>query len=70
MKICINNISNMTRKALIIKSQRTPKYTSRRYTRCLECGRSKAVFRNYLLCRIHIREYIYKGLLPGFKKAS
>lgn len=60
----------MARKALIIKANRIPKYTSRKYTRCLECGRARAVFRDYLLCRIHVREYIYKGILPGFKKAS
>jgi len=62
----------MARKALIVKSNKIPKYKTRKISRCLECGRSKSVFNieGGRLCRIHIREYIYKGLLPGFKKAS
>lgn len=62
----------MARKALIIKAQRIPKYSTRKVNRCRveNCGRARFVFRDYLLCRLHFREYVYKGLLPGFKKAS
>jgi small subunit ribosomal protein S14 len=54
------------------REKKNPKYAVRYYIVCLEpgCNRNRAVFRDYQLCRIHLREYIYKGLLPGFKKAS
>ncbi|MDR1670489.1 MAG: type Z 30S ribosomal protein S14 [Spiroplasmataceae bacterium] len=60
----------MTRKALIVKAQRTPKYSTRKYTRCLMCGRSRSVFKNTLLCRIDFRKQAYAGLLPGWSKGS
>jgi small subunit ribosomal protein S14 len=55
----------MTRKALIIKANKTPKYSSRKYTRCRVCGRSASVFKDTLLCRIDFRKQVYEGLLPG-----
>jgi len=60
----------MAKKALIEKAKKTPKFAVRKYTRCLQCGRSRAVFRNFLLCRIHFREWVYKGWVPGFRKIS
>ena len=64
----------MAKKALIAKAKKIPKYATRAYTRCEigNCGRSRAVLRIYggKICRIHFRESVYKGLLPGFKKAS
>ncbi|WNE40556.1 MAG: 30S ribosomal protein S14 type Z [Mycoplasmataceae bacterium] len=60
----------MTRKALIVKSQRPAKFSTRKYTRCRMCGRSGSVFRNTLLCRIDFRKQVYAGLLPGWSKGS
>jgi small subunit ribosomal protein S14 len=62
----------MTRKALLVKSQKEPKYKVRKYSRCsyLNCGRSKSVFRKYGVCRIHFREIVSKGYIPGFVKSS
>jgi len=60
----------MPRKALIVKAKKIPKYEVRKINRCSECGRSRSFRREYELCRIHLREYAYKGLLPGVKKAS
>ena len=63
----------MTRKALIDKQQervKKVKYPVRRYTRCLECGRSSAVFRDFGLCRIWLRHFILEGKVPGVRKAS
>ncbi|WP_322632058.1 type Z 30S ribosomal protein S14 [endosymbiont DhMRE of Dentiscutata heterogama] len=60
----------MTTKALMVKSQKIPKYSTRKYTRCLVCGRSRSVFSDYKLCRIHFREWVYEGRLPGWRKAS
>ncbi len=37
---------------------------------CLQCGRSKGYLRKFGICRICFREYVYKGFLPGVKKAS
>jgi len=62
----------MARKALIVRSKKTPKYSTRRNYRCLVCGRPRFVLHleGGIICRIHFREYVYQGLLPGFKKAS
>lgn len=60
----------MARKALVVKAMKKAKFSTRRHLRCLECGRARAVFSDYHLCRIHVREYLNKGLIPGFRKAS
>ena len=50
-----NHLATMAKKALIEKQQRTPKFKVRAYTRCRRCGRPKAVFRKFGLCRICLR---------------
>jgi small subunit ribosomal protein S14 len=62
----------MARKALIIKAEKTPKFKTRGYKRCMVCGRSRSNLNIYggVLCRIHLRQYIYQGILPGFRKYS
>ncbi|RKQ85557.1 type Z 30S ribosomal protein S14 [Brockia lithotrophica] len=60
----------MARKALVVKAQREPKYKVRKYTRCKRCGRARAVYRKFGLCRICLRELAHKGQIPGLKKAS
>jgi small subunit ribosomal protein S14 len=60
----------MAKKALIEKSQRTPKFKVRAYTRCRRCGRPKAVYRKFHLCRVCLRELAHQGEIPGLKKAS
>ena len=60
----------MAKKALINKSQRTPKFKVRAYTRCRRCGRPRAVFRKFNLCRICFRELASQGRLPGVTKSS
>ncbi|MDD9951639.1 MAG: type Z 30S ribosomal protein S14 [Zetaproteobacteria bacterium] len=60
----------MAKKSLIAKSQRAPKFSTRAYTRCNKCGRPKAVYRKFGLCRICFRTMALKGLLPGILKAS
>lgn len=60
----------MARLALIKKSEKTPKFSTRAYTRCNCCGRPKAVYRKFGICRICFRMMALKGLLPGVKKAS
>jgi small subunit ribosomal protein S14 len=60
----------MAKKALIEKAKRTPKFKVRAYTRCQRCGRPKAVYRKFLLCRVCLRELAHQGEIPGLKKAS
>ncbi len=64
-------ISEMNEKKLKwreVKSKLT--YSSRAYTRCNNCGRPKAVYRKFGICRICFRQLALKGLLPGVTKAS
>ena len=60
----------MAKKALIIKSQKTPKFSTRRYNRCKNCGRARAYLRRFGLCRICFREMALMGFIPGITKAS
>ncbi|MDK1031801.1 MAG: type Z 30S ribosomal protein S14 [Planctomycetia bacterium] len=60
----------MTTKAQIIKAQKVPKFTSRRVRRCQLCGRSRAVYRKFLICRICFRNLACEGKIPGVRKAS
>ncbi len=60
----------MAKTSMIKKSERTPKFKVRQYTRCERCGRPHAVIRKFKLCRICFRELAYKGQIPGVKKAS
>ena len=60
----------MAKKSMILKQQRAPKFSSRRYNRCKLCGRPHAYLRDYGVCRICFRELAYKGEIPGVRKAS
>lgn len=60
----------MARKSLIAKAKRRKKFGVREYTRCRRCGRARAVYRRFLLCRICFREMAHRGELPGIRKAS
>jgi small subunit ribosomal protein S14 len=60
----------MAKKALIEKQQKQSKFGVREYTRCRRCGRSRAVYRKFMLCRVCVREVAHAGELPGVTKAS
>ena len=60
----------MAKKALVQKQQRTPKFKVRGYTRCRRCGRPRAVYRKFGLCRNKLREAAMRGDVPGLKKGS
>ena len=60
----------MAKKALINKANATPRFKVRAYTRCLRCGRSRAVFRKFGLCRVCLRELAHRGEIPGLTKSS
>ena len=60
----------MAKKGLLAKAKRTPKFAVRGYTRCQRCGRPRAVYRTFGLCRICLREMAHAGELPGVTKSS
>ncbi|MBN9104272.1 MAG: type Z 30S ribosomal protein S14 [Propionibacteriaceae bacterium] len=60
----------MAKTALKVKQARKPKFAVRAYTRCSRCGRPKAVFRKFGLCRICVRDLAHAGELPGVIKSS
>lgn len=60
----------MARKALIEKSQKTPKFATRARNRCKLCGRPRAFMRIFMLCRLCFRKFALEGMLPGVKKTS
>jgi small subunit ribosomal protein S14 len=39
-------------------------------TRCKLCGRGRAVYRKFGVCRICLRDMASDGLIPGVRKAS
>lgn len=43
---------------------------SRLTRRCRLCGRPHGVYRKFGLCRIHLREFLMNGDVPGGRKAS
>ncbi len=60
----------MARKAKVVKSNKEPKYSTRKNRRCFRCGRGRGYMREFGLCRICFRELARKGLLPGVRKSS
>ena len=60
----------MARKALIAKSNKKPKFSTRIVRRCWRCGRNHGYMRDFNLCRICFRELAENGELPGIKRAS
>jgi len=60
----------MAKKSLIIKANKTPKFSTRGYNRCKVCGRPRGYIRKFELCRLCFRKYASQGLIPGVTKSS
>ncbi len=60
----------MAKTSLIHKAARKPKFSSRLIRRCQICGRVRAVYRKFGVCRICLRERALRGEVPGMRKAS
>ncbi|HVN91972.1 MAG TPA: type Z 30S ribosomal protein S14 [Candidatus Binataceae bacterium] len=60
----------MAKTSLRIRAERTPKFKVRAYNRCPTCGRARAFFRRFKMCRLCLRKNALKGSLPGVVKAS
>lgn len=56
----------------VIKLNKSPRNESavRLRSRCQICGRPRAVYKKFGLCRIHLREAAMRGDVPGLLKAS
>jgi small subunit ribosomal protein S14 len=57
-------------KSKIAKSLREPKFATRQNRRCRLCGRPRAVYRKFGICRICFRKLADQGLIPGVRKSS
>ena len=60
----------MARKALIEKSRKPARFKTRAYSRCNRCGRPRAVYKKFGLCRICLRDLAHEGVIPGMTKSS
>jgi small subunit ribosomal protein S14 len=60
----------MAKKALENKAQARPKFKVRSYSRCMRCGRPRAVYKRFGLCRLCFRDMAHNGEIPGVTKAS
>ena len=46
----------MAKKSMIAKAKREPKFSTRQHNRCTRCGRPRAYYRKFGLCRICVRD--------------
>jgi small subunit ribosomal protein S14 len=60
----------VARLAMIVKSEKKPKFKVRAKSRCKLCGRSKAFLKRFQICRLCFRNLASKGMIPGVTKAS
>ena len=60
----------MAKTSLVVKQKRPQKFKTRAYSRCNKCGRPRAVFKKFGLCRICLRELAHNGCIPGMTKSS
>ncbi len=60
----------MARLAMINKANKKPKFSTRQKNRCMQCGRPRAYYRDFGICRICFRKLALAGQIPGVIKAS
>lgn len=60
----------MAKTSMILKSQREAKFKVREYNRCPLCGRPRAFYRKFQMCRICLRKLASNGKIPGVIKSS
>ncbi|MCO6429224.1 MAG: 30S ribosomal protein S14 [Deltaproteobacteria bacterium] len=72
-KAAVNmKLSDEEREAARKKLQSLPRNSSasRVRNRCQVTGRSRGVYRKFMLSRIKLREFAHQGLIPGLTKSS
>ena len=62
--------NSVAKTSKIVRAARPAKFKTRAYTRCRKCGRPRAVYRKFGLCRICLREMAHQGYIPGMTKSS
>jgi small subunit ribosomal protein S14 len=55
---------------MIAKAKRPKKFQVREYNRCPLCGRPRAYYRKFDMCRICLRKLASEGKIPGVVKSS
>jgi small subunit ribosomal protein S14 len=60
----------VAKKSMMIKAARTKKFAVQNYNRCPLCGRPRAYYRKFDMCRICLRKLASVGKLPGVIKSS
>lgn len=60
----------MAKTCLMVKATRKPKFSTRQYNRCPNCGRARGYIRKFSLCRLCFRKMAHRGELPGVVKSS
>jgi small subunit ribosomal protein S14 len=60
----------MAKTSKVVRANRPQKYKTREHHRCRRCGRSRAYYRKFGLCRICLREVAHEGFIPGLTKSS
>lgn len=60
----------MAKKSLINRAKRKPKFETRAKNRCSLCGRARAFYRKFGICRLCLRKLAHQGVIPGMQKAS
>ena len=63
-------VQRMAKTSQKVRQGRKPKFKSRGYNRCRRCGRPRAYYRKFGLCRICLREAAHEGYIPGMTKSS
>jgi len=56
--------------AWMAKMRKAQKFSTRFRNRCQICGRPRAYYRDFGLCRICLRKMAHEGLIPGLRKSS
>jgi small subunit ribosomal protein S14 len=55
---------------MINKANKKPKFSTRAHNRCNQCGRPRAFYRDFGVCRLCLRKLALNGQIPGMIKAS
>jgi small subunit ribosomal protein S14 len=56
--------------AWVAKMQKKLKFATRFRNRCRNCGRARAFYRDFGLCRLCFRQMAHRGEIPGIVKSS
>jgi len=60
----------MATEAQKARSRKKQKFSTRHRNRCELCGRARAYYRKFKICRLCFRKRAHRGEIPGVRKAS